>query len=337
MAKIKVVVTDFIEPDLDWEVKHSKELGIEFQYFQLKQANPDQLLTVIHDADVVIVNMAKITAEVITGLKKCRLIIRHGIGYDNVDIEAATAKQIMVGYVPDYCISEVAEQAVTLIMACQRKLPQQIKIIERSSQIGQWDFTPINPIFSMRGKTVAIIGFGRIGRTVFQMLQGFGVNFRIVDPYLGDAIKQQYGINVVSLETALQEADVVTIHCPLRWEETYHMFDMPQFRMMKKTATLINTARGGIVNLDALDIALNEGLLSMAGIDVYEVEPPPADFPLLRNPRAICAPHLSWLSEESGWNIRHKIMKDVERFLQGLSPLNQVNKEIEITQSLETP
>lgn len=329
----RVVVTDFIEPDLQWEIRQAKEMGIDFSHYQLKSANPAQLLEVIADADVVVVNMAKITAEVIAGLKRCRLIIRHGIGYDNVDIQAASDQNIMVGYIPDYCVHEVAEQAVMLMMACQRKLNQQVQLLQNSAEQGQWNFLPINPVFRLRGKTVGIVGFGRIGRTVFQMLQGFGVNFLITDPYIGDDVKEQYQIRTVPLETLITGSDVITIHCPLHWNETYHMFDEAQFRLMKKTGILINTARGGIVNLDSLDLALEEGHLAMAGIDVYEVEPPPADFPLLHNDRAICTPHLSWLSEESGWNIREKIMNDIQRFIGGLPPIHQVNSGVGAFQS----
>lgn len=332
-AKRKVVVTDYIETDLEWEYTQAHELEIDFSAFQLKNAFPEQLIQTTRDADIVVVNMAKMSSEVIAGLERCKLIIRHGIGYDNVDVQAATERNIMVGYVPDYCVTEVAEQALTLIMACQRKLNHQIDLLHRSVELGAWDFQTINPVYRLRGKTIGIVGFGRIGRTVYEMLKGFGVHFIICDPYLDEDVKNRYGIQTVPLETLLKEADVVTIHCPLKWQETYHMFDEQQFKMMKKSAVLINTARGGIVNLDALDNALQAGDIAFAGIDVYETEPPAADFQLLRNPRAICTPHLSWLSEESGWNIREKIMIDIRRFLNGQGPINQVNPEVNVFQS----
>jgi len=322
---LKVVVTDYIEPDLDWEAAECRRLGLDFSVYQLKPAWAQDLLAVIADADVVIVNMAKISAEVIQGLQKCRLIIRHGIGYDNVDIAAASKQGIVVAYIPDYCVNEVAEQAMMLIMACQRKLVQQQAILGESAARRQWDFNSINPVFRLHGKTVGIVGLGRIGGTVYRMLQGFDVDFRIVDPYLSEARRLKFGVTLCSFEQVLQESDIITIHCPLKWEETYHMFSLPQFQQMKKTAVLINTARGGIVDLAALDQALNQGELAMAGIDVYEVEPPLPDLPLLHNPRAICTPHLSWLSEESGLNIRQKIMGDVRRFLAGELPVHQVN------------
>ncbi len=157
------------------------------------------------------------------------------------------------------------------------------------------------------------------------MLQGFGTNFLIDDPYLSDSRKQEFGIRTSPLEQVLREADVITVHVPLKWEETYHMFDTAQFEMMKPSAVLVNTSRGGVVNLDALDLALRQGRLAMAGIDVYELEPPAADFSLVNNPKAICTPHLSWLSEESGETIRHKIIEDIHRFCQGERQLHPVN------------
>lgn len=331
MRRIKVIVTDFIETDLDWEVEYCKKLGIDFEYYQMKFSSPEELLSTVKDADVLIVNMCKITAQIISGLERCRLIIRHGIGYDNIDIDAATTRQIAVGYVPDYCVNEVAEQTLMLILACQRKLNQQIQITNQSAQSGNWDVSVINPVYLLRGKTVGIIGFGRIGRTVYEILKGFNVQFRIVDPYVSEETQNKYGIKTVTLETALKESDVITIHSSLRWGETYHLLGMPQLKMMKRNAILVNTARGAIVDLEALDLALREGLISMAGIDVYETEPPPPDFPLLNNPRAICTPHLSWLSEESGWNIRNKIMEDLSRFVDGKPPVNQVNEEVVFT------
>jgi D-3-phosphoglycerate dehydrogenase len=184
-------------------------------------------------------------------------------------------------------------------------------------------FEPVYPVYQLRGTTVGIVGLGRIGGTVFRMLQGFGVKFLVCDPYLSEARKTEYGIATCSLEELLQNSDIVTIHCPLKWEETYHMFDTPQFKLMKKTAILVNTARGAIVNLDTLDQALRIGEIAQAGIDVYEVEPPPDSLLLLHNERAICTPHLSWLSEESGWTIRAKIVEQVRRYLDG-APLQNI-------------
>ncbi len=327
MAKISVVVTDYIEPDLAWETEQLGRLGAAFSHHQLKHGSPAQLVEAAAEADVVIVNMARFDADVIAGLQRCRLLIRHGIGYDNVDVAAATARDIPVANIPDYCVDEVAEQALMLILACQRKLARQLECLRASAKQRQWDFGPVSPIHRLHGQTVGIVGLGRIGGTVFRMLEGFGVRRLVCDPYLSAERRQAFGVTPIPLDDLLAEADIVTVHTPLN-AETFHMFDAARFRRMKPTATLVNTARGGIVDLAALDQALRAGTVALASIDVYEQEPPAPDFPLLHNPRALCTPHLSWLSEESGWIIRQRIVEDVERFLRGEAPRSQVNPEV---------
>lgn len=328
MARIKVVVTDYIEPDLEWEAEQFRELGVDFAHHQLKFGTASQIVEACAGADVLIVNMAEIDHEVMQALDRCRLIIRHGVGYDNVDVAAASSHGILVANVPDYCVHEVAEQAVMLILACQRKLLVQARILRESSQRGEWRFDPIHPLYSLRGKTLGIIGCGRIGSTVFRMLQGFDLQFLICDPYLSEDRKRALGIETVPLEHLLKESDIVTVHAPLN-EETYHLLDKPELKLMKRHAILVNTARGGIVNLWALDEALRRGQIAQAGIDVYEEkEPPDPDFPLLHNERAICTPHLSWLSEEAGWSIREKIVEDIRRFVDGKPPRFPVNPDV---------
>lgn len=320
MPRTIVKVTDFIESDLRWEEEQFRQLNVDFSYYQLKFASPGELLQQVSDADILITNMAKINAEVLAGLRNCKLVIRHGVGYDNVDVSAANERGIRVAYVPDYCVDEVAEQAVMLIFACQRKLLVQSRILDASSAAGEWRFDPVYPVYSIKGKTLGIVGCGRIGSTVFRMAQGFGTRFLVCDPYLSERRKRDLGIETIPLHELLREADIVTIHTPLN-AETHHLIDEPELQMMKSTAILINTARGGVVNLRALDQALRDGELAHAGIDVYEEkEPPDPDHPLLSNERAICTPHLSWLSEEAGWSIREKIVEDVRRFLKGEPP-----------------
>jgi D-3-phosphoglycerate dehydrogenase len=329
MSKIRVVVTDYIEPDLAWEAKQFENLDVVFEPLQLKFAGPDELVAAASDADIVIVNMAKMSREVIDRLERTRLIIRHGVGYDNVDVDAATERGIVVSYVPDYCVDEVAQQAVMLIFACQRKLLVQSRLLKESSEAGKWVFAPVYPAYSLSGKTLGIVGCGRIGSKVYRMMQGFDMKYLICDPYLSETRKRELGIETLPLDEVLANADVVTVHTLLN-EETYHLFDAPQFEMMKPTSILVNTARGGIVNLDALDSALRVGEIAGAGIDVYEQEPPDPAHPLLQNERAVCTPHLAWYSEESGWSIREKIVEDVRRFVQDQEPRYPINKDVEL-------
>lgn len=330
MTKLKVVVTDYIEPNLEWETEQFAQMGVDFSAYQLKNASTPELLKVIADADVVIVNMAKITEEVLSALERTRLIIRHGVGYDNIDVPSASRHGIVVSYMPDYCMYEVAEQSVMLIMACQRKISQQIHLTKESSRSNKWIFEPIYPIFSLRGKTLGIIGCGRIGSLVHSMMQNFGLERILVcDPYLTEERRQILKSPFLPLDELLRESDIVTIHTPLG-PETYHLLDEPQFKLMKPTAILVNTARGGIVNLEALDQALKTGRPGFAGIDVYEHEPPQKEMAILSNEKAICTPHLAWLSEESGWNIRKQILADVQRFLHHEGPKHPIDKRVPI-------
>ncbi len=330
MAKIKVVVSDYIEPDLEWEKEQFSLMNVDFSAYQLKQASPEKLIEAIADADVVIVNMAKIDEEVLSGLKRTKLIIRHGVGYDNIDVPAASRHGVVVSYMPDYCMYEVAEQAVTLILACQRKLHQQIRLTEESSQAGKWIFKPIYPVFSLRGKTMGIIGCGRIGSLVHSMMQNFNLaRILVCDPYLTEERRKEIKSEFLPLNELLKESDIVTIHTPLG-PETYHLLDEPQFNLMKPNAVLVNTARGGIVNLEALDRALKRGRPAVAGIDVYEQEPPEKGMAILENKKAICTPHLAWLSEESGWNIRKQILEDVKRFMRQEGPRYPIDKQVKI-------
>lgn len=331
MSKAKIVITDYIEDDLDWEVEQMAERDIDFEYHQLKLAPEDELVGKIRDCDVVIVNMAPMPESVISRLERCRLIIRHGIGYDNVDTEACTKHDIRLANIPDYCAQEVSEQALALIMACARRLFQSRDILEESSASGIWDFSDLGDIHRMRDQTLGIVGCGRIGSRVYRMTENIFARRLVCDPYMGDRRLAALGLDDrYALEDVLRESDFVTIHTPLN-DETRYMIDEPQLRMMKETAFLINSARGAIVNTDALIRALKEGWIAGAGIDVYEEEPPPADLELFDLPTATLSAHLGWCSVEAGWDIRYKIMDDVDRFLAGEPPRFTVNTEVEET------
>ena len=178
MPKLKVVITDYIEPDLNWEAAEMDKRGIEFAYHQLKFEPVEKVIAATRDADIVVVNMVKVTPELIAGWTKCKLVIRHGVGYDNVDVAALNAAGIPLCYIPDYCVEEVAEQAIALILACGRKVVSSRKVLDDSSARGIWDFNPVIPVFRMAGQTVGIIGCGRIGSRVYQKLASFGVKFQ---------------------------------------------------------------------------------------------------------------------------------------------------------------
>jgi D-3-phosphoglycerate dehydrogenase len=324
MKAAKVVVTDYIEPDLEWEREQLLPLGVTLEAYQLKSASREDLLARVGDADVLVVNMVKITRDVIQNLGSCKLIIRHGVGYDNVDVPAATEHGIQVCYVPDYCREEVAEQAMMLLLLCRRKFTKQQESLEVSVKKGQWDFSSVGPIRRFSGTKAGVVGCGRIGSLVVEMLRGFGVEVMVHDPYLTDRRQAELSIRCMPLEEVLRQADMVTVH-PALTHETRYMIGERELRMMKPTAILVNTARGAIVNANALARACKEGWIAGAGVDVFEKEPPEESFVLRGIPNVILTPHLAWYSEDSGLSIREKIIEDIRRYLDGRPPRFPVN------------
>ena len=319
MPKLKVVITDYIEPDLNWEAAEMKKRGIEFAFHQLKFEPVEKVIAETRDADVVVVNMVKVNPELIAGWEKCKLVIRHGVGYDNVDVAALNAAGIPLCYIPDYCVEEVAEQAIALVLACGRKVISSRKVLDDSSARGIWDFNPVIPMYKMAGKTLGILGCGRIGSRVYQKFQSFGFKFLVCDPYLSAERKRELGVEVVDKETMFSGSDYVTIHTPLT-TETRHIVNARTLAMMKPTAYLVNTARGPMVDADALAEALKNGAIAGAAIDVFDVEPPPVSYPLFGLPDAILTPHLAWYSEDAAWRIRELIVLEIDRFAAGQPP-----------------
>lgn len=324
---MKVVVTDYIEENLDWEAQECRKAGIEFAAYQLKFKPEAEVLSKIADADVIVVNMVRFDASLVSKLTRCRLLVRHGIGYDNVDVAACTRQGISFAYQPDYCKEDVAEHAIALLFACARKVVWSRPVLDRSSARGQWDFTGLFPIHRMDGKTLGIVGMGRIGSRVCRKLRHFGMRIIATDPYLSEKRKKEAGIEFVDTQTLFRNADYVTLHTPLN-PETRHLVNAETLRLMKPTAYLVNTARGPLVDVEALAAALKEGRLAGAAIDVFDVEPPPATHPLASLPNAILTPHISWASEEAGWEIRRSILDDIIACSQGKPARCVINPEV---------
>lgn len=324
---MKVVVTDFIEENLDWEAAELAKAGIAFETCQLKFRPESEVLEKIRDADILLVNMVPMTQSLISQLRNCRLIIRHGIGYDNVDVAACTRHGIQFAYQPDYCKEDVAEHAIALIFACARKVVRSRSILERSSATGQWDFSGLFPIFRLDGKTLGIVGVGRIGSRVYRKLKGFG--FRILgnDPYLTDERRAELGMEFVDQETLFKTSDFVTIHTPLT-PETRHMVNARTLGWMKPTAYLINTSRGPMVDDEALAEAVRSRRIAGAAIDVFAKEPPAPDHPFFGLEDIILTPHIAWASEEAGWEIRRSILDDILAGAAGRPPRCLINPEV---------
>jgi D-3-phosphoglycerate dehydrogenase len=324
---MKVVVTDYIEENLDWETEECRKAGIEFTAYQLKFKPEAEVLARVADAEVIVVNMVRFDASLISKLTRCRLLIRHGIGYDNVDVEACTKQGIVFAYQPDYCKEDVAEHAIALIFACARKVVWSRRWLDDSSAKGRWDFTGLFPIHRLDGKTLGIVGMGRIGSRVYRKLRHFGLKIIASDPLLSERRKAEFDVAFVDKKTLFQTADYITIHTPLN-PDTRHLVDAGMLRFMKPTAYLINTSRGPMVDAEALAQALREKRIAGAAIDVFDVEPPPPAHPLFGLDNVILTPPIGWASEEAGWEIRRSIPNDILACAQGKPARCVVNKEI---------
>jgi len=324
---MKVVVTDYIEDNLDWEAEQLAAAGIEFEACQLKFKPEAEVLEKIADADVIVVNMVKMDESILSKLPRCKLLIRHGIGYDNVDVAACTRYGIQFAYQPDYCMEDVAEHAIALLFACARKVVWSRRILDESSARGEWNFSGLFPMYRLDGKTLGIVGVGRIGSRVYRKLRTFGFKILGNDPYLSEERKRELGIEFVDKQTLFRSSDFITIHTPLT-DETRHLVNAETLSWMKPTAYLINTSRGSMVDVEALAEALKERRIAGAAIDVYDVEPPPPSYPLFGLDNVILTPHIAWASEEAGWEIRKSILNDILAFAQGKPARCVVNPEV---------
>lgn len=326
--KLKVVVTDYIEDNLNWEAEQMAAAGIEFEALQLKFKSEEEIVEKIKDADCILVNMVKMDESILSKLEKCKLMIRHGIGYDNIDVDACTKNGIQFAYQPDYCKEDVAEHAIALIFACARKVLWSREILNRSSASGQWDFAGLFPLYRMHGKTLGIVGVGRIGSRVYRKLKNFGVKILGCDPYLSEKrMAEMDNIEWVSRETLFRSSDYITVHTPLT-DETRHLVNAESLGWMKPTAYLVNTSRGQMVDADALREALEAKKIAGAAIDVFDVEPPPTSHPLFGVDNVILTPHIAWASEEASWEIRKNIVDDILAFAEGKPARCVINREI---------
>ena len=308
----------------------------QLDYFEGRMAEADGLLVCVRDesplalreqagdAAAVVVIARPVDRQLIEAMERCRLILTLSVGYDCVDVSAATERGIPVCNTPAYCTDEVANHAMTLILAVSRKL----HLILPKTREGLWDYKFARPILNFRDKCLGILGLGRIGRAIVPKAKGFGMRVAAYDPYLDDDLFALLGVKrCYELSDLLREVDYLTIHAPLT-AETHHLIDGPALRCMKPQAVLVNTARGPIVDEAALCEALRQGAIAGAGIDVLESEPPPASNPLLGLENALVTPHIAWYSEESHEADMVQGMDELVRVLTGHRPRFVVNPEI---------
>ena len=322
-AKFKVVMTDHDFPNLDTERREFARIEAEFIPAQCQ--TEDEVIELAKDADAIINQSFKpIGRRVIESLQKCKIIARTGIGYDTIDVAAATDHGICVTNVEGYCVDEVSDHAMTMLLALARKIIP----LNDSIRKGVWDFKVAKPVHRLRGRTLGIVGYGKIGRSLASKAKGFGLQLICCDPYVDKDIPLKDGVAVVDLEELLEKADFISIHVPLT-DETTDLFAQEQFRKMKENAFIINTARGGVVKGDDLYKALKEGWIAGAGIDVVEKEPMKEDDPILSLENLmITTPHSAWYSEDSLVDLQTIYTQEVVRVLSAKRPLFLVNPEV---------
>lgn len=286
--------------------------------------NDAEILATLRDAAAIVLIGHPVTREMIEATTACELIMTLSVGFDVVDVAAATERGIPVSNCPLYCSSEVAQHAITLALAVGRKLTPLVSHVRE----GGWDYKQVRPIHSFSTRQFGIIGLGRIGRHAARLAQGLGMRVCAYDPYVDDDIFAALGVErYYDLDAMLPVADYLSVHCPLT-DETWHILDDDAFSRMQPTAVVVNTARGGIVDRRALERALKAGTIAGAGIDVLEVEPPAGDEPLLHMENAIVTPHIAWYSEESHAQNTELGMDELVRVLNGQRPRYVVNPQI---------
>lgn len=317
---MKCTVTDFVAPDLEWESREFESAGIEFESRQMRGADPALLVEYVADADVIIVDQAEISPEVIAGMGQCRAIIRHGDGYDNIHVEAATEAGIMCANKPGFWSQEVAEQTLTLVLALLRNLPQQ----QAAARTGLASEFPI-PQRRLSDLTAGVIGLGKIGSRVSKLFSALFGRVLGYSPSLTS--ETTLPLSPVPLDKLLAESDIISLHFPA-YADTIGIVNQAFISKMKPAACLVNTARGSIVNTDDLTAALHSGRLAGAALDVTSPEPLPPQHPLLNMPNVIVLPHLAWYSETALWNIRRSVVADVMALAAGKIPRNILNPSV---------
>lgn len=318
MSKMKVVIVDYYYENIDQEREILGQLDVDLSDYHC--STEEEVISAAADCDAMICQFAPITRRVIERLERCKVIVRYAIGVDNINVKAAEEHGIFVCNVPDYGVDEVSNQAIALLLDCAKKLTYLAGQVKK----GNCGYTCVKPLYRMEGKTLGLVGFGRIPQAVARKMGGFGVNILAYDPMMNEAAARGLKVQPVTLDELLERSDYISVHCPLT-EETRHMFDRAAFSKMKPTAIFINTARGGVVKEADLVWALEEGVIGMAGLDVTETEPIPMDHPLLKLDNAVVTPHAAWYSEEAITSLQRKAAQEVAGVLSGQPPRNPVN------------
>lgn len=316
---MRIVISDSDHVDRLPEEEVFQKENMTFELYQCK--TEEDILERLKGAEIVMNQYAPFTRWVLEALRpELKMIVRYGVGVDNIDCAAASELGIQVCNVPDYGMNEVADQAVALLLSLIRKTVMMVNHTKTTA----WDYSRSIPIHRIPGQTVGIVGMGRIGKTFARRMSGFDCRRIGYDPayMVGDVVD---GVEMVPFETLLKQADMVSIHCPL-CDATRDLFDLEAFRKMKESAYLVNTSRGGIVNEEDLYTALTSGMIAGAALDVVEKEPLPLDSKLFRLENFLCTPHIAWYSEEAAREMKRKVAEEAVRFAAGQAVRYPVNR-----------
>jgi D-3-phosphoglycerate dehydrogenase len=310
MAGPIIAITENIFPTLDPALGELKRLNPTVR--MAKSTSADDILAVSRDADAILVTYAKLTGDLIGQLTRCKAIGRFGLGVDNIDLPACKVKGIAVNYVPDYCIREVSDHAMALLLALIRKVPLSNRLV----QAGRWEMPAVVPIRRVEGTVLGLVGFGHIPRLVAPKAQAFGMKVIAFDPYAKPEVFKTAGVEQVDFDTLLARSDYLSVHAP-HTPATRGMMNAEAFAKAKKGVYIINTARGPLIDEPALIAALDSGQVGGAALDVVTTEPLAKDSPLLGRANVILTPHTAFYSIEALNELQTKCAADVARVLSG--------------------
>jgi D-3-phosphoglycerate dehydrogenase len=319
----KVLVTDYVWPSV--EPERAVLAGAGAELVVAPDGREETLAGLARDVDGILTCFAQVTDKVIRAAQGCVVIGRYGVGVDNIAVDTATELGIVVTYVPDYCVDEVSDHVMALLLAWNRR----IVLFDRATKARGWGSEGLGStrIMRLKGKKLGIVGFGRIGRSVCSKALAFGFDVLAYDPIISADVVKEHGARMVDLPALLTESDFVTLHTPLV-PETTGLIGKMALQEMKSDAFLINAARGGLIDEGALYDALTSGQIAGAGLDVVEDIAPPLDHRLLQLENVIVTPHTAFFSQEAVLELEERAAGEVARVLQGRMPDNVVNTQV---------
>ena len=314
---MKVIITDCDHANINIEKEILDKAGLEFVLKQCK--TEEDLIEQCKDGNIFINQYAPITRKVMEALPNLKMVVRYGVGVNNVDVKAATDLGVQVCNVPDYGMNEVADQAIAMMMALVRK----VVMMNKYTKEVKWDYIHSMPIRRNSTMTVGVVGLGRIGRNFAEKAHHLGFNVIGYDPYYKETEEIKF-IVPSTIDEIIEKSDIISIHCPL--DGNKDLFDASAFKRMKNTAYIINVSRGGIINEKALDEALTNGEIAGAALDCVEFEPMMPGSPLFKHENLIVSPHMGWYSEEAASELKRKVAEESVRFAVGEVVHYPVNK-----------